>query len=83
MLKEHPLFQEDTQQEVLKEIEVFHHNLDMWKTRAQTKCSHLFDEQLWELIIKLLNRDPEKKIGVKEARTYFKATFPKCIKFKQ
>jgi len=79
VLGEHPLFHGNTQQEILKEIEAFHKNLDDWKIKAQTKNHHLFDIKLWELIIQLLQISPEKRIGVKEARAYFKENFPQYI----
>jgi hypothetical protein len=51
--------------------------LDKWKVQAQTKNPQLFDDKLWEMIIQLMIIDSEKRIGIKEARISFKATFPK------
>jgi hypothetical protein len=75
MLGEHPLFHGNTKEEVLKEIEVYHTNLDDWKVKAQTKNPHLFDIKLWELMTQLLQIHPKKRIGIKEARAYFKENF--------
>jgi len=72
MLREHPLFHGNTQEEVLKEIEAFHTNLDDWRIKAQSKNPHLFDIKLWELVIQLLQIDPKKRIDIKEAKRYFK-----------
>jgi len=77
ILGEHPLFHGNTNQEVLKEIENFHENINQQQAKASTQCPNLFDDKLWNLIVQLLQIDPEKRIGTDQAKSYFKQNFPK------
>ncbi len=58
------------------EIILFSKEILQWKQESE-KNTNLFDKKIWELIVKLLEIDPQKRISTKEARLMYKHNFDK------
>jgi hypothetical protein len=70
-----PLFHGNTNEEVLKEMEVWNQNTCNLKAeilKQHADCG----EALWELLSNLLDIDPTKRMSTKEAKRFFEAHFP-------
>jgi hypothetical protein len=74
MLNEHPLFPGKTTDEVLNSIHEFWKNIDKYKEKA--KQQPVYKEELWALVLQLLQPTPHKRIGTDKAKNILTGKFP-------
>jgi hypothetical protein len=75
VLNRHPLFTASTQKDVLQQIQAFHENIHLWRDKARQN-KELYDDNIWELIVQLLQTDPKKRMDIEEAQRYLQQNFP-------